>query len=112
MIITGMVLINVIRNTAGMRDGVSKFPELHLLFKSFRATDEKYLQWQCKSYDPDGVSFLHLFFSKNLLLYCVQTKTTINNKHVQIARIITISSTESSSLDISQWLYFYCEGGH
>ena len=37
MIITGMVLINVIRNTAGMRDGVSKFPVTNSFVQIFQS---------------------------------------------------------------------------
>ena len=47
MIITGMVPINVNRNTAGM-NGYLSFLWPNLLINSFRVTDEKYLQWQCK----------------------------------------------------------------
>lgn len=47
MIITGMVPINVNRNTAGMK-GYPSFLWQNLMINSFRVTDEKYLQWQCK----------------------------------------------------------------
>lgn len=45
-----MVLINVTKSTAGMI-ALSKFSYkslLNLFSNSFRVTDEKYLQWQCK----------------------------------------------------------------